>query len=126
MVSSRILSVMIGLCSVVCGTTGCSRSVSVNPSQSLELADPVIIGEQTSYEDGSKSLVVSSNASSLPRAKRIESPERHYSLEDEDYAREKEEGRQGCGGILSCTVDGVGFLVALPFKLVGGLLSAIF
>src|SRR5262249_9578074 len=32
----------------------------------------------------------------------------------------------GCGGVLSCTVDVTGEVVALPFRAVGGLLSAIF
>ncbi len=32
----------------------------------------------------------------------------------------------GCGGILSCTVDAVGAVIAFPFKLVGGLITAIF
>jgi hypothetical protein len=32
----------------------------------------------------------------------------------------------GCGGVLSCTVDVTGQVVALPFRAVGGLLNAIF
>ena len=32
----------------------------------------------------------------------------------------------GCGGVLSCTVDVTGEVIALPFRAVGGLLSAIF
>lgn len=32
----------------------------------------------------------------------------------------------GCGGILSCTVDTIGAVIALPFKAVGALLGAIF
>jgi len=32
----------------------------------------------------------------------------------------------GCGGLLSCTVDVTGEVVALPFRAVGGVLSAIF
>ena len=34
--------------------------------------------------------------------------------------------RGGCGGVLSCTVDVAGEVVALPFRAVGGVLSAIF
>jgi hypothetical protein len=32
----------------------------------------------------------------------------------------------GCGGVLSCTVDVTGEVIALPFRAVGGLVSAIF
>jgi len=32
----------------------------------------------------------------------------------------------GCSGVLSCTVDFAGDVVAFPFRLVGGLVSAIF
>jgi hypothetical protein len=32
----------------------------------------------------------------------------------------------GCGGVLSCTVDVTGEVIALPFRAVGGVLSAIF
>ncbi|HEV8711672.1 MAG TPA: hypothetical protein VGX03_02450 [Candidatus Binatia bacterium] len=32
----------------------------------------------------------------------------------------------GCGGVLSCTVDVTGEVIALPFRAVGGLLGAIF
>lgn len=37
----------------------------------------------------------------------------------------KEEAAE-CGGILSCTVDGVGYVLALPFKAVGFLIGVIF
>jgi hypothetical protein len=32
----------------------------------------------------------------------------------------------GCGGVLSCTVDVTGEVIALPFRAVGGLLGGIF
>ena len=32
----------------------------------------------------------------------------------------------GCGGIASCTVDFIGDVIAFPFRLVGGLVEAIF
>lgn len=32
----------------------------------------------------------------------------------------------GCGGLLSCTVDVTGEVIALPFRAVGGVLGAIF
>lgn len=32
----------------------------------------------------------------------------------------------GCGGILSCTVDTLGTIIAFPFKVVGSLITAIF
>ena len=32
----------------------------------------------------------------------------------------------GCGGVLSCTVDVTGEVIALPFRAVGGLFGAIF
>ena len=40
----------------------------------------------------------------------------------------EEEGGGGpsCSGVLSCTVDGIGFVIALPFKIIGGLISIIF
>lgn len=31
-----------------------------------------------------------------------------------------------CGGILSCTVDGIGTVIALPFRLVGAIIGIIF
>ena len=37
-----------------------------------------------------------------------------------------EETSDGCGGVLSCTVDTVGSIIALPFKAVGALISGIF
>lgn len=39
---------------------------------------------------------------------------------------ENEEKDDGCGGVLSCTVDVVGDVIALPFKAVGYLVSAVF
>ena len=39
---------------------------------------------------------------------------------------EEKESSDGCGGVLSCIVDGVGEIIALPFRLVGGLFRAIF
>lgn len=32
----------------------------------------------------------------------------------------------GCGGILSCTVGVIGEIIALPFRLVGGIIDVIF
>jgi hypothetical protein len=32
----------------------------------------------------------------------------------------------GCGGVLSCTVDAIGTVIALPFRAVGALFDAIF
>jgi hypothetical protein len=32
----------------------------------------------------------------------------------------------GCGGLLSCTVDVAGAIIALPFKIVGALIDVIF
>ncbi len=37
---------------------------------------------------------------------------------------EKDDG--GCGGVLSCTVNVLGEIIALPFRAVGALVSAIF
>jgi hypothetical protein len=31
-----------------------------------------------------------------------------------------------CGGLLSCTVEGVGWVLALPFRLVGGVIDVLF
>jgi hypothetical protein len=39
---------------------------------------------------------------------------------------EREVDDSGCGGIVSCTVDFAGDVIAFPFKLVGGLFQAIF
>lgn len=39
---------------------------------------------------------------------------------------EEESSGGGCGGVLSCTVDGVGWVLALPFRLVGGIIGFIF
>jgi hypothetical protein len=36
------------------------------------------------------------------------------------------ESDDGCGGVLSCTVDVVGEIIALPFRAVGALFDAIF
>jgi hypothetical protein len=38
----------------------------------------------------------------------------------------KVENRDACDGVLSCTVDFVGTVIAFPFKLVGSLFGAIF
>lgn len=37
-----------------------------------------------------------------------------------------EDSDEGCGGVLSCTVDVIGSIIALPFKAVGALVGAIF
>lgn len=37
-----------------------------------------------------------------------------------------EDEDDGCGGILSCTVDVVGSIIAFPFRVVGGLIEIIF
>jgi hypothetical protein len=36
------------------------------------------------------------------------------------------EADPGCSGVLSCTVDFAGDIIAFPFRIVGGLLGAIF
>ena len=36
------------------------------------------------------------------------------------------ENNNSCGGIISCTAEGVGFLLALPFRLIGGVIDVIF
>lgn len=38
----------------------------------------------------------------------------------------EKESSDGCGGVLSCTVDTLGAIIALPFKAVGYLITAIF
>jgi hypothetical protein len=38
----------------------------------------------------------------------------------------KESSDASCGGIISCTFEGVGFVLALPFRLVAGLIDVIF
>jgi hypothetical protein len=43
-----------------------------------------------------------------------------------EHKTEVVEEKGGCGGLLSCTVDVAGEVVALPFRSVGGVLSAIF
>lgn len=39
---------------------------------------------------------------------------------------ETETDSDGCGGVLSCTIDAIGTVIALPFKAVGALIGAIF
>ena len=36
------------------------------------------------------------------------------------------ETAESCGGVISCTVEGVGYVLALPFRLMGGLIDVIF
>ncbi len=50
------------------------------------------------------------------------------SLSHEEVKRETttETESDGCSGVLSCTVDAVGHVIALPFKAVGALVNAIF
>lgn len=42
------------------------------------------------------------------------------------HTSETETENTECGGVLSCTVDVIGSIIALPFKAVGALIGAIF
>jgi hypothetical protein len=46
--------------------------------------------------------------------------------EKTETVTEKENSGPWCGGILSCTVEGIGWVLALPFRLVGGAIDVIF
>ncbi len=50
---------------------------------------------------------------------------------DQEYIEEtttetKTEESSSCGGILTCTIDGIGTILGLPFRIVGGLFDIIF
>lgn len=38
----------------------------------------------------------------------------------------EESASASCGGVLSCTFEGIGYVLALPFRLVAGLIDVIF
>ena len=50
----------------------------------------------------------------------------HADEEKEETTTTVEESGAACSGILSCTVHGVGYVLALPFRLVGGIIDVIF
>jgi hypothetical protein len=46
--------------------------------------------------------------------------------EKTETVTEKDSSGPWCGGILSCTVEGVGWVIALPFRLIGGAIDVVF
>jgi hypothetical protein len=53
-------------------------------------------------------------------------PQTKVVTEKTETVTEKESSGPWCGGILSCTFEGVGWVLALPFRLVGGAIDVIF
>lgn len=46
--------------------------------------------------------------------------------EKSETVTEKESSGPWCGGILSCSFEGIGWVLALPFRLAGGVIDVIF
>ena len=47
-------------------------------------------------------------------------------VRETSVTEEEHDENDSCGGVLSCTVDFLGDVIAFPFRLVGGLVTAIF
>ena len=74
---------------------------------------------------GTATISCSSNGKTVVHEHR-QNPDGTTTIVKSEEDHDDDDDDDGCGGILSCTVDGVGFVLALPFKIIGGLISVIF